>query len=312
MKKLLFVVLILVSLVLISIYYFIPAKIQIAEKVNISASDTKILKYLSKAEGWEKWWPKNSNTVNSKNQFCNDQFCFQLVKATNSEDSILITSQELLSESKLTHFEGTKNSIELRWIAEIETGFNPIEKVKRYQAGLRLKSDIKDLLQHLKGFFNSNKNVYGINIQTERVKNFVLLETEKTSSTYPDLKFISSLVNQLEKEISRSDAQKADSAMLSIFKPYKGDYVITVAIPINKEIQTNKPIHITKMVQGSLLSTEVKGGPKTIENAFSSFREYVRDKKHVSPAMPYEMMISDRNAVKDTAQWVTKIYYPVM
>lgn len=87
--------------------------------------------------------------------------------------------------------------------------------------------------------------------------------------------------------------------------------MVTVAIPINKEIPFTKPIFINTMVDGKLLVTEVKGGQQTIKNALFSFKNYVQDKQFTSPAMPYEMMITDRSAEKDTSKWVTKIYYPV-
>jgi hypothetical protein len=62
---------------------------------------------------------------------------------------------------------------------------------------------------------------------------------------------------------------------------------------------------------GNLLIADVKGGPNTVNDAFEEVRMYMKDHKLVAPAMPFESMVTDRYLEKDTAKWVTKIYYPI-
>ena len=40
--------------------------------------------------------------------------------------------------------------------------------------------------------------------------------------------------------------------------------------------------------------------------------DYFLDSKRASPAIPYELMVTDRSAETDTAKWVTRLYYPIM
>ena len=63
---------------------------------------------------------------------------------------------------------------------------------------------------------------------------------------------------------------------------------------------------------GNVLVTEIKGGTYTIKKSFDQLENYLTDAKRTSPAIPYEMMITDRSKETDTAKWVTRLYYPVM
>jgi len=100
--------------------------------------------------------------------------------------------------------------------------------------------------------------------------------------------------------------------MLNVTEINEYQYQITVALPINKTIPTEGTTTINKMPKGdNLLVMDVKGGQNTINNALSQLKIYMKDHRLVSPAMPYQSLITDRSVEKDTSKWVTKIYYPI-
>ena len=45
--------------------------------------------------------------------------------------------------------------------------------------------------------------------------------------------------------------------------------------------------------------------------AFDNFENYRSDYTILSPAIPYQLMITDRIKESDTTKWVTKFYYPI-
>ncbi|MDB4999000.1 MAG: hypothetical protein JWR76_77, partial [Mucilaginibacter sp.] len=56
---------------------------------------------------------------------------------------------------------------------------------------------------------------------------------------------------------------------------------------------------------------DVKGGKQTVANAFVQLKNYQKDHGLISPAMPFEILITNRLTEKDTAKWVTKLYWPI-
>jgi hypothetical protein len=66
------------------------------------------------------------------------------------------------------------------------------------------------------------------------------------------------------------------------------------------------------MVLGDILVTEVRGGPHHIKKGLQQLEYYLNDYQRTSPAIPFESLITDRSIQPDTAQWVTRIYYPVI
>lgn len=298
---------------LVGIYLFIPSTIHIQRSIRFSSSDMNLTKYLRSSAGWGKWWPEeNFVPKKEKNtEFCYQSFCYQVINMTNAGAEIQLIYNSTKSNTKLIYVPIGRDSIEVSWETRLQSGFSPVQRIMNYRKGLRITNNFNEILMRIKAFYDDEKLVYGLDIKGDIVRHKLLLTKEKTSVNYPDMNFVYDIITDLRKHIKSYDAREMASPMLSVYKPYKKDYVITVAIPIDKEIPLAQSTTISKMVDGRLLLTEVKGGPKTIENKLSSFHQYVKDKRLISPAMPYEMMITDRIGVSDTSQWITQIYYPV-
>ena len=62
---------------------------------------------------------------------------------------------------------------------------------------------------------------------------------------------------------------------------------------------------------GNILTGEVKGGTYTINQAEMELKNFVTDFKRISPAIPYQSLITNRLQEKDTTKWITKLYYPI-
>ncbi|WP_026899079.1 hypothetical protein [Daejeonella oryzae] len=315
MRKLLLAFGILTALFLSGVYLFIPDTIYVQQNIIVKASDFNSLKYLSSAKGWQKWWPEKGSAKSGRNnmaEYCFDSVCYNLIKTTNSGAQILLKTKNIHSKANLNYIGTSTDSMNISLVTDFPAGRFPLERISNYQKGTLISKNFKVILEQIKTFFDHENRVYGITIKQERVKHMILLTMVKISPVYPDVNFVYQMVTDLRKILESGNVPATASPMLSVHKPYKKDFEITVAIPTSKEIPSTNNASITKMVEGKLLVTEVKGGPQTIKNAFNSFQQYVKDNRLISPAMPYEMMITDRKAIKDTSKWITQIYYPVL
>lgn len=305
----------LIFFFLISIYLFIPETIIVEKKIRINASDVNSFKYLSSITGWEKWWPDQKaiqrKTNNKNTKFCYQTFCYELLKITNTGVSVQIEGENIKNNTQLSYIPISRDSVEVSWQSVFPGTYSPVKRFRNYQKAKKISENFTEILMQMQVFFKNEKQVFGIDIKRDLVKNKLFLAIEKTSAVYPDINFVYDLVAILRKNIRISAGTETGYPMLSIYKPYKKNYIVTVAIPIREKIPTMENIKITNMVDGKLLFIEVTGGPNTIKNAFSSFHTFIKDKRLTSPAMPYEMMITDRKTESDTSKWITQIYYPV-
>jgi hypothetical protein len=137
------------------------------------------------------------------------------------------------------------------------------------------------------------------------------LATHKIFKSYPETSEVYGIISKLRDYAIKNGAKENDYPMLNITQLENKDYQMMVAIPLNKPVPTKGNIVINKMVLGNILVTEVKGGKNTIENAFIQLSNYIRDKRHSSPAIPFESLVTNRIAEPDTTKWITKIYYPI-
>ena len=65
------------------------------------------------------------------------------------------------------------------------------------------------------------------------------------------------------------------------------------------------------MVPGKILVAEVKGGAYTADEALRQLTMYMDDNHLVSPAIPFQSLVTERSKEPDTTKWITKIYFPV-
>ena len=76
-------------------------------------------------------------------------------------------------------------------------------------------------------------------------------------------------------------------------------------------IDAAKNFQLKRMILGGILKGEIKGGFKTISNAERAFQNYMYDYNLSSPAIPYQLLITDRLQQPDSSQWITELYFPV-
>jgi hypothetical protein len=118
----------------------------------------------------------------------------------------------------------------------------------------------------------------------------------------------------LRKKIKDAGAIEKDSPMFHVNLIDSTHYQTMIAICVDKEIHGDKDFFVSRMVpmKDRFLSTSVTGGDSTIRRAHEAIENYMDDHFLSAPAIPFEILITDRLAEKDTSKWKTKIFYPSM
>ena len=168
-----------------------------------------------------------------------------------------------------------------------------------------------ELLQQLISFAEDRKNIYGVDITDGRIPDSLFISTRKTFDHHPSEAEIYELIDQLVVYANANNAKQVNPPMMHVEQLDSSHFEIMVALPIDKVINNEGNFLFKQMVKGNTLIAEVRGGRATINNGLKALEQFKSDYQFTSPAISFELMITDRRAERDTAKWVTRLYYPI-
>jgi effector-binding domain-containing protein len=311
MKIILIAFFVILLLLAGSIYLFIPSKIIISKKINAASNQQAVLRKLTDEKEWHEWWPGKVKDQHGKIVFNYNNHDYWVASRQYSGFALHITNHSDTIISFMNFIPSTPDSVEFDWNCILENGYNPIARWQHYVKARELSRNIDTVLNHLKAFVEKRENLYGYVIQEINVKDTSLAVTKMDSRTYPSTAMIYTLIKQLKQYISMNNARETNFPMLHINTLDSMHFETMVAIPVDRELKGNDKVNYKQMVAGKILVAEVKGGPGRIKNAFLQMENFMSDFHRLSPAIPFESLITDRTLVKDTSQWKTMVYYPV-
>ena len=312
MKKLILFVLFPLFIVVAGIYILIPGTYKISRSVAVKANTDAVYRLLMKEEQWANWWPGNaaSKLMEKEGLLYKDQL-YKLDKKLFYAFSVQIIDEDSAMNSIVHLLPVSTNSVKIEWTAEGNRSGNFFNVLPQYIAWKRREDQMGELLQQLQSYLNKPEHIYGSVIQEERVKDSVIVTSNFTTNRYPTTAEIYELVNKIKSFVKEKGATETGHPMLNIKESEKGFYIM-VGIPVNTNLNSdNKAFQVKKMVLGNILTTEVMGGPYTVQNALTQMRLFINDNKMASPAIPFESLVTNRLQQPDSTQWITKIYYPV-
>ncbi|MEJ7680918.1 MAG: hypothetical protein WKG06_24320 [Segetibacter sp.] len=196
------------------------------------------------------------------------------------------------------------------WRLIIKNSSNPVSRINNYLEAGRIKGNMKVILKLMTLYLENRGKVYGIKIENERVKDTLLISTTTFVKDYPSVQTIYGSIDNLRAFIKARQAKETNYPMLHVEKTPDG-YKTMVAIPVNKLLESNGQYVFKRMVPGNILVAEVKGGAFRVQEALAQMENFIQDSELISPAIPFESLITDRLKEKDTSKWITKIYYPI-
>jgi hypothetical protein len=139
-----------------------------------------------------------------------------------------------------------------------------------------------------------------------------LISTRRVLDHQPTVKDIDDMIQSLKKYITENNAVEQNFPMLNVLRVDSSRYEVMTAIPVDRKLPlTNDFAPKFLLKGGNILEAKITGGLYTIEAAFKEFDNYRSDYKYSAPAIPYQLLVTDRSKEPDTAKWITKIYYPI-
>jgi hypothetical protein len=299
----------LVPLLILFIYVWIPHQIKSQYKVIIPQNQTGVSRKLVQVEEWKKWMPFQNELV--------QQFSLPSGKLILTETYIAsVKGFYIYQEDTAAITFMTENAGKDSTLLTIETILNnrhlsPFKRLSNYWQSIRIEDPMKKIAQAARQFYGTTKGVYGYPIVLEKVKDSVLMTTQKNFKDTPTIAQVYEMLNSLQQHIQKNMGTIKGDPMVNITNLGQENIFVQVGLPIEKSIPEANGFQIKKMVLGNILSAQVKGDNHTVYRAFKETENFVRDNSKESPAMPFIVYHTNRLIQKDSTQWVSTIYYPI-
>lgn len=308
MKKYLTIPLLLILGFLLWVYCFIPDKLTINEHIVLNAHQNTVNRALNSKALWKQWWP-----VTADSGLLFNQFTFEPRLPGMYVFNIKATDETEIYSTQLSVVESSAQSVVLFWKAALSAGNNPVTRISRYSRFKKLERSIQSLLQAANRFLSAPKNIYGIKITNQQVKDTLLLNTQTILAQRPTTPEVYALISKLENAAKNGGAAVTGYPMLNISNNNQSGYLVRVALPVSKPVRENNGIVVKRMIPGNILvSDDITGGPGTTMDAFRQMMNYAQDIGKTMPAIPYQSLITNRMQERDSTKWITRIYCPVI
>jgi hypothetical protein len=311
MKKALLGLLILFTCFLIGIYLFIPNKSNTIQEIYAKSTTGIFQRLLSNKQKRKEWLPKEVLKI-SDNEYELNGCKFNFYQDNSYNQNINFNTQGTPINSILTAID-IKDSVVLSWAITAINGSNPIKRVSNYLTFRKIKHAARILLYCMTEYLKEKKNIYGIAIEKIILKDSTLISLKATTKGYPTIADIYKNIKVLEQYANEKGATITNAPMLNIVKNDSLNWDFMVAIPINKDLPNNGSIIAKRMFSGGkILETEnIKGGFYTVDKCIKELENYKSDNNFLSPAIPFQSLITNRQKEADSSKWVTKLYYPI-
>ncbi len=311
MKKWFAGILFAVLLSITSVYIFIPSKIAVSNVRFVLAYQNGVLRFFNDSAKFNNWWKSvaatNGNGYNYKG------YDYHITRVLSNVVEIRISSPAINTLSTFISLSYYLDSSVIQWGTEINAPLNPIERIKRYNEAKEMKRSMSGLMDMLKTYLDNSANLYGIVVKEIHLKDSLLISTKIKTDKYPSISEIYGQVEKLKEYAASNHASPTDYPMLNVTKIDDKNYQVMVGLPINLKIKETADISIKKMPYlKSMFVSTIKGGSYSISDGFKKLNKYLMDSKRATPAIPFELLITDRPKEPDTSKWVTQLYMPVM
>ena len=311
MKKWILVFLFFCVLALSGVYYFVPTAIVVSSIRNVNAFQHSAVKLISNKEKLKQCFENIAKKKDSTYTY--KAFNYNIKNIGFNLTEITISNNDINVVSNLMPVINTTDSTILLWRTEIKTSLNPLDKIKKYYTAKKLKESMAGLIDEMKKYLDNPLNTYGIVVNQIRLTDSTLISIKIKTAAEPTVNEIYAQVNKLEAYAKSKNVTPTNTPMLNVKKIDDAHFESMVGLPISKRVEETKDIKLKRMPFGGFMYiTEIKGGYEAIKIGFEKLRIFAEDANRASPAIPYQLMITNRVLEKDSTKWITKLYHPII
>ncbi len=310
MKKVIVIFSFLIAVLLSVLYFGISSQQSFARAVTVACGSEGALRVLGTERNNKQGWP-GEKLNDSMYRFEHLQYTAGRTLFNTSGLQFTVAEKTYAGELNLEKLNYESTSFTIQVVHKLP--LHPIERITNYFALRQLKKNVDALLAAFKKKFDGEEFIYGFKIEMSRVKDAAMISRSIILNHYPTVKEIYDAVDAIQQHIAANGGIVSNAPMLNVYKDGTVEYLMMVAVPTKTPVAGNETFMQKRMLaNGYILVSEVTGGDATIQNGLAAMQQYVTEHHKSSPAIPFQMLLTDRRTEADTSKWKTMLYYPVM
>ena len=84
-----------------------------------------------------------------------------------------------------------------------------------------------------------------------------------------------------------------------------------IAIATDKAVDGNGVFEQKRFIPWKIVVGQTKGGAWSAELAMKQLKQYLTDYQRVTMALPFQLLVTERDQEPDSTRWVTQVVQPV-
>lgn len=312
MKKIFIIIAIVLGVAVTGMIVLMPAEYAVSNSIIIKGNANAATRILATDSVWAYFAGQAGFATDSGVQM--KKYRFRVLQSSVGQVAVGVydnNNKETISQVLI--LQRGIDSLLLHWQTRLTSTVGFFDRLNLYFDQQQLTKEQALLLSKMNDFLERKESIYGYNIVPGNMTDSIVLTTSFISTDKPDLATVYAQINLLEQYASKNIAVPTNAPMLYIQKNPEGvGYKTQVALPINKWLDEYKGLSCKRMVLGRNLTAYVKGPQTEIDRAYKAMYQYVSDYNISMPGIPFEVLITNRMAMKDSNIWETKIYFPSM
>lgn len=330
LKKILSVIVILV-LAFFIIAWFLPQKIVITRQITVDTPARVVFSQVNDLHSWQKWAVWNQIDPNMKITYThlgigegsgyewesdNKQVGKGSMFVENSTpyDSILIKLSfdgQGDAESPF-YFKGNDNKTSVSWSFKTDLGNNPLLRWMGLLFDSMIGPDLEKGLENLKVVAETiwQEKQPLVSLQTLPEINYISMRS--TISFNRISEEMARMYGDLSVFIQKEGLQMADMPY-AIYHKIDGDMIdLECGIPVLEKVDSTATILAGTMPSRTYAEADHIGSYETLGQTHEFLQQWLKSHQISTAGAPMEKYVTNPYEVKDTAQWITAVFYPVV
>jgi len=321
---------------LLIISFFLPSKVHVERSVVINAQPQVIFEQINTLPNWEGWspWkamdPSSVITYGDKKSGVGAYYTWKGPETGEGKMTITQSVPFSMVETEVDFgemgtslgvyiLEAAEGGTKLTWGFDTDMGMNPIMKFGGlFMKGI-LEKQFDDGLGKIKQIAENAPAVAPASSWKGKIDKVEKVYTIRTNyMAVHDTASVSTIGQKLEKafgligETAGKQKLEITGAPFAIYYSESNtNFEFDAAMPVKKAGKAEGKVKPGEFIEGNAVAVTFYGDFTQTPMAHEAANKYITENGKVVNGSPWESYETDTEVEKDTAKWLTKVYYPI-
>lgn len=307
---------------------FIPSKLHIGRRITINAPASLVFEQINNFKNWQAWsyWdnidttmqsiyegPENGKGAVHRWSSRNRDVGSGSITITESKPDSLILD-ELNMNGMLSRggwrIKDTTEGVTVNGWMDMEMGF--LWRIPGLMMDKYVGTDFEKTLQGLKKRSELVKLSKPLPQVVEVRTQEQILASYRAGTTLEKIAIDIALSYQKIGKFMIANNLQQNGPVCAFYHGYSNDRIdMECAIPVDKEAKSDAEVHVNKFPAQNAVELDYYGPYMGTSTAHAFINKWISDHHKKISGSPWEVYVTDPMVEKDTAKWLTKVYYPV-